>query len=195
VKKINKTLIRVAMTLSLILFSSGVSAQSGPCSTAGCGFAELPRNVYLSAFLDRQSLGVNDTNTQLRPVVLSGALGYWVLPGVGLELEAGVGVKDDTVGTLSVKFESKLAVNLRLESPPVNQVAAYAMFGYSRTNYDAVDRGINNSISLPGGRVALGLTYGLSRGILVDTAFTHHNYDRETRINSFRVGIRFDLGS
>lgn len=152
-------------------------------------------DLYLSAFFNRHSLGVVESSEQLKPTVASAAIGYWVREGIGLELEAGFGLTDDSVGNLDVDFQSKLGLNLRLESPHREGFAMYALFGYVRTAYDATVGGQQSSISLPGGRVALGLTYLINRQTVLDAAFSHHDYDGETRINSFRLGVRFDLGS
>ncbi len=152
-------------------------------------------NTYISAFLDRHSLGLNDNNVELKPVVASAAVGYWLRNGIGVELEAGFGVADDSVGSLDVDFASKLGVNLRLESPAVSRFAAYALVGYVRTSYDATANDVSTSVSLPGGRLVAGMTYILAPKLVLDAAFTHHDYDQEVRINSFRLGVRFDLGS
>ncbi len=151
--------------------------------------------AYVSAFLDRHSLGLNDNNVELKPVVGSAAVGYWIRDGIGVELEAGFGVSDDSVGRLDVDHVSTLGASLRLESPPISRFAAYALFGYVRTSYDADTDDASSSVSLPGGRMVLGVTYMLTPKLVLDTAFTHHDYDKEVRINSFRLGVRFDLGS
>lgn len=150
--------------------------------------------MYLAAFVDRQSLGVTESTQQLHPVNLSAVIGLWVRRGIGLEFEAGVGVRDDRVGALDVATGSTLGLNVRLESPPSERYAAYALFGYVRTDYDTKDGGINSSLSIPGGRVGLGMTYRLVPKLLLDASFTHHDYDDDTRINSFRFGVRFDIG-
>ena len=77
----------------------------------------------------------------------------------------------------------------------MERIAAYAAFGYARTAYRTSLNGTTSNISLPGGRLALGLTYVVSRQIAVDAAFTHHDLDGDTRINSFRLGVRYYPGS
>lgn len=169
----------------LTLMATGASAQN---------LQPIP-NVYLSAFIDRHTLGVIESTAQLKPVIATGSVGYWVFDGVGLELEAGFGLANDSVRNLDVDFGSKLGANLRLESPPVEGFAAYALFGYVRTSYNTNAGGSKSSIVLPGGRLALGMTYALRSQVVLDAAFSHHDYDSDTRINSFRFGIRYDFGS
>ena len=152
-------------------------------------------NFYATAFVDRVSLGVNDSSTELRPAVLSIAPGFWLREGIGIEFEAGFGFVDDSVGALDLDFDSALSVNLRLESPPSERFAVYVMGGYIRTTYTANLGGLRESLSLPGGRIGLGFTYHVSPRWVVDTSFTHHDYDNDTRINSFRLGIRLNAGS
>ena len=162
----------------------GASAQS----------IQTPPGLYFSGFVDRHSLG-NETETasEIRPLVGSAVIGYWVRKGIGLELEAGVGLTDDSVADLDVDFNSEFAANLRLESPPRSGIAAYALFGYVRTSYDTSVNGFDSTITLPGGRIAFGLTFLLNSQLHVDAGFSHHDYDDDTRVNSFRIGMRFDL--
>lgn len=155
----------------------------------------LSSRFYLSAFFDRQSLGVIGSSQQVQPLVVSGVGGYWLRPGIGLELEAGFGLAGDGVGPLDVEANNTFGVNLRLESPPIERFGAYALIGYVRTSFSADDGRGNSTLSLPGGRAALGLTYSLMPKMMLDAAFTHHDYDGDTRINSFRFGVRFDIGS
>ncbi len=152
-------------------------------------------SAYLSAFIDRQSLGLIGSTVELHPLVASASFGFWVAEGIGLEVEAGVGVEDDTVGNLDLNFESTLGFGVRLESPPIDRVAAYALFSFIETSYEATVDGVSTSLKLPGGRMALGLTYRVSPNFFADASFTHHDYDEDARINSFRLGLRFDIGA
>lgn len=153
------------------------------------------RNVYFSAFIDRYSLRLDENPVEITSVVLSGNAGYWIKEGIGLEIETGLGARNDSVGSLDVEFQSLLAANLRLESPPMRNTSLYLKFGVVRTDFEVSDANINESVTLTGGRAAIGITASIRRGIFVDAAFTHHNYDNDTRINSFRLGLRFDLDS
>ena len=161
---------------------------------ASAQFVKSGQGLYYSGFIDRLSLGTEDlTASEIRPLVASGAIGYWVRKGIGLELEAGFGLTDDSIGDLDIDFNYGFAANLRLESPPISRFAAYALFGYVRTSYDATVDQFDSTIDLPGGRAAFGLTYLLNLQLRVDAGFTHHNYEDDTRINSFRIGLRYDL--
>jgi len=150
--------------------------------------------LYLSAFADRQSFDGLGGDPDLHPGVLSGAVGYWVAKGIGLELEGGFGIIDDEVGSLDLDTGSLLGLNLRLESPPADNYALYVLFGYVRTTFDAIDNGVESSLSFPGARLALGVTYRLTPLIVFDLAATHQNYEDNAHINSFRFGVRFDKG-
>ncbi len=162
---------------------------------ASAQWLEAKPGVYLSAFLDRQSLGESENSVELRPVLGSVSAGYWVRPGIGIELEAGVGLADDSVGSLDLDFESQLGINLRLESMPVSRFAAFALFGYVRSSYDVSVGGSSSSITLPGGRLSLGMTYLINPFLRIEAGLTHHDYDGDTRVNSFRFGLRYDLDS
>ena len=152
-------------------------------------------NVYLSAFVDRQALGETGNAGEFNPVLASAVLGYWVRRGIGLELEAGVGVGDDSVGDLDLDSSTAVAVSLRLESEPMGSVAAYALLGYVRSSFDLTSSGFDTTITLPGGRLGLGLTYVVNTQLRVDAGFAYHDYDGETRINSLRIGLRYDVDS
>ena len=106
-----------------------------------------------------------------------------------------IGVVDDSVGSLDLDFDSGFGVNLRLESQPVSGFAAYAVFGYVRSSFDVSVDGFNSSITLPGGRLSFGMTYLINRYLHVDAGFSHHDYDGDTRINSFRLGLRYNIDS
>ncbi len=170
------------MLLALVPF--GGSAQN----------LQQDSQYYLSVFTDRQVLRVSENATPIRPIVVSASAGYWVRPGIGLELEAGFGIVDDSIGTLEVDTSSQLAASLRLESKPQGNFAAYALFSYVRSTYDASVDGLNSSLSFPGARLGIGLTYTVTPHWRADVGFTHHDYDGDTRVNSFRFGLRYDLG-
>lgn len=161
-----------------------------PAVAQNPSYAQMP-DVYFSAFIDRHSLGLIGTTVELHPVVTSAAVGCWLRDGIGVELEAGVGVADDNVGSLDVNFDSKLGIGLRLESPPVESIAAYAYFGYAKASYEVSG---GSSFDLPGGRMAAGLTFVVTQRITVDAAFNYYDYDDEARTNSFRLGVRFNMG-
>lgn len=152
--------------------------------------------VYASATLDRQSIGISDSRFTMPVVTFTG--GLWSRPGIGFELELGKSLSDDSLNNLDLEVHSFSSLNLRLESPPINRVAAYALFGLSRTN---IDSGFSGDVvnqkknSFRGFRGALGLTFMVGRQLVVDTAFTHHEYDDDIGINSFRLGLRFDFSA
>jgi|GEM_PF-6379619 len=150
-------------------------------------------NFYFSGFFDRLSLGEEETAGDIEPLAVTGALGYWVLEGVGLELEAGFGVTDDSIRNLDADLRSEFALNLRLESPPTRGLAAYVLAGYVRTSYELSVDDFSSTINLPGGRIAAGLTYLVNPFIHIDAGVAHHNYADDTRVNSFRIGLRYNL--
>jgi len=168
---------------TLLMLPVGVSAQLSQS------------NIYLSAFIDRQALGETDSAGEFNPILASAVVGYWVRQGIGLELEAGVGVSDDAVGDLDLDSSSAVALSLRLESQPRGPIAAYALLGYVRSSFDLSNSGFDTTITLPGGRIGLGLTWLVNTQLRVDAGFAHHDYDGDTRINSFRIGLRYDVDS
>ena len=149
--------------------------------------------VYLSGFAERQSFG-GVAGTDFDTAVASAALGIWVRNGIGLEAEIGTGVIDDSVGTLDLDVNSQLALNLRLESPPVERVAAYFLFSFIRSDFDLQVPDGSTSSSLSGFRAAAGFTLMINRRLDVDVAFTNQDFDDDLRTNSFRFGLRFGLG-
>lgn len=180
----------------LITPALGFSSSLLPTHRALNNFAvpvtSLP--VYASAFLDRQSIGIS--NSRFTMPVVTFAAGWWGRPGIALELEVGKSLGDDSLNNFELAVYSFSSLSLRLESPPVDRVAAYAIFGLSRTNIDSSFSGevVNaRKNTFQGGRGALGLTFKLTRQLLVDTAFTRHEYDDDIGINSFRVGLRYDF--
>jgi len=178
----------------LVLLPAGVSAQSFSLpSFSAPSFSTS--NIYVAGFLDRFALDVESSSNELEPLVATAAVGYWVLEGVGLELDLGTGVTDDSIGSLDVDLRSKVGLSLRFESPPAERFAVYASFGFVRTSYRAEFGGVSSTLSLPGGRLALGFTYAIRPQFVFDGAFTHHDLDGDARINSFRVGVRYDFGS
>ncbi|OED39785.1 hypothetical protein AB833_14340 [Chromatiales bacterium (ex Bugula neritina AB1)] len=155
--------------------------------------AQIP-NLYLAAYGDRQVLGVADGEFTSAIGVLS--VGYWIREGIGLELEAGTGLTDDSINSLELSVESLVAANLRLESPPMEDIAAYVLLGASAIRLDSDFSGIPDSSvdsSLTGFRGAIGLTFNLSPSWQLDAGFTHHEYNSDVSINSFRLGMRFIL--
>jgi len=156
-------------------------------------------SFYLSAFVERDQLYASDEplgllNDPIEPVVVSGVIGAWLRPGIAIEAELGVGVRDDTIGSLEVDVASRLAIGMRLESPPAGGLAAYFAFGAVRSELDVNDQtATNDSLSLGGGRLLLGLTYQFTPSSVIDLGVEHQNYDGDVHSNAFRLGVRFDL--
>ena len=153
-----------------------------------------PLPVYAAAFVDRQSIGISDSRF-IVPVLMATA-GLWSWNGIGIELGLGRSISDDSLNNFNLEVYSSLALNLRFESPPTNRIAAYALFGLARSNIksgfsgDVINEKKNSFLGAQG---AVGLTYRLSSQFAVDTSFTHHDYDEDIGINSFRVGLRYDF--
>lgn len=150
--------------------------------------------LYGSVFIDRQAIGISDS--RFNSPLVSAAGGWWFRPGIAAEVEFGRSLSDDSLNDLSLEVFSLMSVNLRLESPPTSGVAAYALFGFSRTNINSSFGGtVNNrkKSAFRGARAALGLTVRLAPRLILDGAFTHHEYDDDIGINSFRVGLRYEL--
>ena len=156
------------------------------------GRAAVP--LYGAVFIDRQAIGIS--GEKFTTPLINAAAGWWFRPGIAAEIEFGKSLTDDSLNALSLEVFSLASVNLRLESPPTNRLAAYALFGFSRTNFDSSFSGsVNNrkKNSFRGARAALGLTMRITPQLLLDGAFTHHEYDEDIGINSFRVGLRYEL--
>lgn len=154
--------------------------------------AEFP--VYLSAFLDHQRFGIDDD--EFRSPLLSGALGVWGWPGIGLELELGKSLVDDDINNLSLEVYSQASLNLRLESPPTESIAVYVLLGFSRSHLDTRFKdGVSSrkKIDLRGARATIGLTLRATRHLAVDAAFTHHDYEDRIGATGVRVGLRYDF--
>ncbi len=150
------------------------------------------QNLYFAASADRQTFGV--ANSEFTTYVGALSIGYWVMAGVGVELEVGTGLSDDTINTLDLSVTSMLAVNLRLESPPLDDVSAYVLFGASAMALDSGFRDVANSSddhAFTGIRGAIGLSLKLTPQLRLDGGFTRHQYDDEIGVNSFRFGVRW----
>ncbi len=147
---------------------------------------------YVSGFVDRQSLALE--NTKVRPVVASASVGLWLLEGIGGEIEIGAGMSDDSANNLEFDVASQASFNLRFESAPINGVAAYASFGLTRSAFDTRFTSVSASAlkqSFRGFRGVFGLVVPLSPRWAVDAAFTRHEYDDSVGVNSFRIGMRY----
>lgn len=189
---------RFACLLLLLLAPGlGFSASLQPTQRALNFGAAMPATslpIYASLFLDRQSIGISDS--RFRMPVVTAAAGWWGWQGIGLELEFGRSLGDDTLNNFDLEVYSYTSLSLRLESPPIDRIAAYAAFGLSRTN---IDSGFSGDVvnakksSFRGARGVFGLTFKMTRQLVVDTAFTHHEYNEGIGINSFRVGVRYDF--
>lgn len=152
------------------------------------------RPVYASVFVDYQSIGIADG--EIQTPVLTGVIGVWGWPGIGVEAELGRGLKEGDINNLALDVHSLSGLNLRFESPPTDGVAAYALFGLSRSNLDSTFTsgvGGKKKNALRGARAAFGLTLRASSRFVVDASFSHHDYDDEVRINTFRLGLRYDF--
>ncbi len=177
----------------LLVFPVWVAA-AGPSPGDLNSKRSFPWPVYASVFADYQSIGI--ANAEIQTPVLTGVIGVWGWPGIGIEAELGKGVTEGDINNLALDVHSLTGFNLRLESPPSDGVAAYVLFGLSRTNLDsAFTAGFvgKKKNSLSGGRAAIGLTLRAARGLVVDASFSHHDYDDEIRINSFRLGLRYNF--
>lgn len=188
---------RFACFLALLL-APALGFSSSPLPThRALNFGAMPVTslpVYVSAFIDRQSIGISDSRFTMPAVTV--AAGWWGWPGIGLELELGKSIGDDSLNNLDLAVHSTASLNLRLESPAIDRVAAYAVFGLSRSNFDSAFNGevVNaKKNSLRGMHSAFGLTIKWTQQLALDTAFSHHEYDDDIGINGFRIGLRYDF--
>ncbi len=173
--------LRLISLVSLLLLPSVSAAQA--------------QSFYFSAFVDRQSLNISSSS--FAPIVGSVVLGFWGWEGIGLEAELGGGLADSSVGDLDLEISSMAALNVRLESPPIDRIAAYVQFGVVRSNIDSRFSGPANSsldTTFSGPRLAIGLTFQLTPAWQFDAGFSRHEYDDDLGINSFRAGLRFSTG-
>ena len=188
---------RFACLLTLLLAPALGYSASPESSSRALSFGNSPTTslpIYASAFLDWQSIRISNSRFSLP--VATVAAGWWGWPGIGLELELGRSLVDDSLNSLDLDVRSTASLSVRFESPFIDRVAAYGLFGVSRTNFDSQFSGeIDNAKQNPlrGARGVLGLTFKLSEQTVVDTAFSHHEYSDEISINSFRVGFRYDF--
>lgn len=188
--------IRFIVLLVLLVSPLSVFAASSVERSLSSSLQRSVANVpiYLSLFADRQTIGVADSD--FGTPLITGVIGWWGWPGIGLELELGKSISDDAVNNLSLEVSSLTSANLRLESPATDGIAAYALFGLSRTSMDtSFSNGVsgNKKSFFRGARAAFGLTIQATRQVVVDAAFTHHLYDEDIAINSFRLGLRYDF--
>lgn len=152
--------------------------------------------VYASGFVDRQ--GISLSGEKFEPVVASVAIGAWVYEGIGLELELGAGVSDDEVATLELEPESQFSLGIRLESEPINGVAAYALISASNVSIASrfnTGAAAASNQRFSGFRGAFGLTFPLFQRWVLDAAFVHSAYDDDFSINGFRVGARYSINN
>ena len=146
---------------------------------------------YASGYIDRQSLSLE--NVKVRPVVASASAGVWWFEGIGSEIELGVGMSDDSANNLEFDVSSQISLNLRFESDPINGVAAYALFGLTRSAFESRFTSVADSAQnrdFRGFRGVFGLVFPLSQRWAVDAAFSRHEYDDGVGMNGFRIGVR-----
>lgn len=163
-----------------------------PSWSAAAGRTGLP--IYVAGYVDRDSLSLE--GAKVRPVLATATLGLWFFEGMGGEIELGTGLKDDSVNNLDFDVSTRLAVNLRLESPVINGVAAYAVFGVARSAFDTRFESIAGSAdnrSYRGFRGAVGLVFPISSRWGIDAAFTRYEYDDDLGVNGFRIGARYAI--
>lgn len=150
--------------------------------------------AYAAGFVDRQAVSLS--GEKFEPVIASITVGTWLFEGIGFELELGTGVREDNVAALEIGTESQVSIGLRLESKPVNGVAAYVLLAATGvtlnsrfTSGNAADR--NHDFS--GFRGVFGLTFPLSSRSVIDAAVSHSEFDDDFNINTFRIGARYVL--
>ena len=184
---------RLIKVLAFILATLPV-CMTAAAQDRGKRFYENRPRIYLSGFVDGQTFG-GVTDSEFDTGVASAALGYWIRRGIGIEAEIGTGLFDDSVGALDLDVSSQLALNLRLESPPIERLAVYFLFGLVRNDFDLQVPGGSSSSSLSGFRAAVGFTGMINKRLDIDVGFTNQDFDDDLRTNSFRVGLRFGLGN
>lgn len=131
------------------------------------------------------------------PQMLTGSLGVWISPGIGIEGTLGVGVADDTDNGLTLETDKMTALNLRLESPNHVGVTAYVLLG--AVSYDL--KGSRTGTSFPGQETFDG--YQVSVGVnqyfpdhpntALNLSATTYGVDQGIDSYGLRIGIRRDF--
>lgn len=151
---------------------------------------------YAAGSVERQSISLTDEKFQ--PVVGSVVLGAWLYEGIGLEAELGTNLQEDNIATLAVESETQFSVGVRLQSPPINNIAAFALFSASSVSIASRFTSGNpdkETHNFSGVRGIFGLSFPVLRKWEIDAAYVSANYGDDFRVNGFRIGARYTINN
>lgn len=145
--------------------------------------------------------GVDHTNLDFYPKFASATAGFFIRPGIGLEVFADRGLASDRKRGFDLEIESAYGVAVRLESPPIRRVSGYIVIG--GVNYSvkqvAAATGMLGSSSISddfsGVRFSIGFIERLERweNVLLSVEYRHYNADQPLQVDSLLLGLRLQM--
>lgn len=157
------------------------------CASAGQFYGEI--NYEIQYF--------DIASQSFTPQMISGSLGAWLMPGIGIEANAAASVLDDSEDGFSLETSHLGALNLRFESPHNNRATAYILLGgvTMKLNGDHNGSQFPGEETFNGYQVTLGLNQYFPNNpqLAVNLSATKYGVDEDFDSFGLRFGLRRDF--
>ncbi len=158
--------------------------------------AALTTAPYAGAALERQTISI-DTNDFDSGLLLLHA-GVWIWEGIGLELELGTSIFDDTQNAVSVEHKSLLRYGIRLQTPATpNNTLLYVLLSgaSSKLNMQTGGDGVPGKSRFSGYHAGVGLATQLSAKVQLDLSYNNYQVDESIDITGIRLNVEYSFGA
>jgi len=154
--------------------------------------AEWSLTPYAGVGYEKQTIGIDDVDFDASQLMLHA--GTWVWPGIGFEVELGLGTSDDTQNTLTLEHNQMLRYGVRLATPPsVNQTVLYVLFSGATSTLElgsdiSNDPGEN---SFDGYHAGIGLGTQLTPSWQLDLSYNNYQIDESFDMSGVRLNVEY----
>ena len=152
------------------------------------------------AELQLGAAGIEHADRDFYPPLASISAGFYLRPGIGLEIFADAGLGPDEKNGVELEIDRAYGIALRLESAPIRRVQGYFTLGavsYSiNQQASATDTTANSQIDgdFNGVRISVGLVERLKHwdNVLISAEYRHYNADDPLSVDALLLGIRIN---
>ncbi len=137
--------------------------------------------------------GVQHSDLEFYPQFASGSVGVYLKPQIGLEIFYDRSLGSDSADDFDLEVNEASGVAIRLESPPLQGLRAYALLGYVTYVVHQYDRTAGgrrlDKEDFAGARVSLGLSQTLQSNERIQFVVEYRNYDIDQPVNVDGLGL------
>ena len=150
---------------------------------------------YLGIGINAYDIELNNESYFPRQLGVYG--GYWLVPGIGLELQAGVDAGAYNSGGFELGVNSRVSALVRWQTPGRRTARAYILTGYSQLELDGAveDSGFPGEESFGGPVLGIGVMFSPDKTSpwSAGVGYSHYFLDDDMKTESIDAAVQYDF--